>query len=351
MPRATGARQLFTRRAAAAGRVANGPRRAGSGEAAFVKEKILCVDDESSALEGYQRILHRQFEVSTAVSGAQGLAILQKRGPFAVVISDMRMPGMNGAEFLAQVREKAPGTVRMLLTGYSDMKAAMDAVNRGRILQFLTKPCERDVLIEAINTGVAQYRSQMAERELVKNAEKMGRSKSDWETVDFNQWEQFQSSAGLPGPAQAKAHLMPLVGTDAQCYVALLRLTVLRTVEERYGEKAAGDYLGTVAQLLTQALGPDDQLFHWSRDVLMAVLRRHISPAAVRMEMERLIAEAREYTIEVSGRRMMIACLIAFELQPAAPFPEFSDLLAAFDAGLAGGVRRERPGDKGAAHG
>ena len=103
-----------------------------------MKEKILCVDDESSALEGYQRILHGQFEVSTAVSGAQGLAILQKWGPFAVVISDMRMPGMNGAEFLALVRERAPETVRMLLTGYSDMNAAIDAVNRGRILQFLT---------------------------------------------------------------------------------------------------------------------------------------------------------------------------------------------------------------------
>jgi len=105
-----------------------------------------------------------------------------------VVISDMRMPGMNGAEFLAQVRERAPETVRMLLTGYSDMKAAIDAVNKGRILQFLTKPCERDVLIAAINTGVAQYRSQTAEREMVKNAEKMGRSKSDWEAVDFDRW-------------------------------------------------------------------------------------------------------------------------------------------------------------------
>jgi len=174
-----------------------------------VKEKILCVDDEASALEGYQRILHRQFEVTTAVSGAQGLAILQKWGPFAVVISDMRMPGMNGAEFLAQVRERAPETVRMLLTGYSDMKAAIDAVNKGRILQFLTKPCERDVLIAAINTGVAQYRSQTAEREMVKNAEKMGRSKSDWEAVDFDRWEHFESSAGLPGPAQARAHLLP----------------------------------------------------------------------------------------------------------------------------------------------
>jgi FixJ family two-component response regulator/GGDEF domain-containing protein len=256
-----------------------GDARLGEGRIA-VKEKVLCVDDESSALEGYQRILHRQFEVSTAVSGAQGLAILERRGPFAVVISDMRMPGMNGAEFLSQVREKAPESVRMLLTGYSDMKAAMDAVNRGRIFQFLSKPCERDVLVGAISAGVEQYRSQLAEKELVKNAQEVGRSRSEWGAVDFSQWENFESPAGLPGPSEAKAHLQPLVGVEGQCYVALLKLTVLKTVEERYGENAAGDYLGIVAQLLMKTLRPDDQLFHWSRDVLMAVMRRHISPAA-----------------------------------------------------------------------
>ena len=316
-----------------------------------MKEKILCVDDESSALEGYQRILHRQFEVTTAVSGTQGLAIVERRGPFAVVISDMRMPGMNGAEFLTQVREKAPGSVRMLLTGYSDMKAAMDAVNKGGIFQFLSKPCERDVLVAAIGAGVEQYRSQLAEKELVKNAQVVGRSRSEWGAVDFSQWEHFESPAGLAGPSQAKAHLQDRVGMDAQCYVALLKLTVLKTVEERYGEKAAGDYLGSVAQLLMKALRPDDQLFHWSRDVLMAVLRRHISPAAVRMEMERLIADAREYIVEIEGRRMMISCLITFELQAAAQFAGFSDLLAAFDVGLSGGLGRNYPAGGERAHG
>jgi PleD family two-component response regulator len=301
-----------------------------------VKEKILCVDDESSALEGYQRILHRQFDVSTAVSASQALGILERRGPFAVVISDMRMPGMNGADLLAQVREKAPQSVRMLLTGYSDMKAAMDAVNKGRIFQFLSKPCERDVLVAAISAGVLQYRSQLADSELLRNAQDIGRSRSECAAVDFSQWEHFESPAGLPGPSEARACLQPLVGADAPCYVALLKLTVLKTVEERYGEKTAGEYLGMVAQLLVKALRPEDRLFHWGRDVLMAVLRRHISPAAVRMEIERLIAQARDYTIEISGRRMMISCLIAYNLLPASQYPDFSDLLAACDPKIIG---------------
>lgn len=84
--------------------------------------KILFVDDDVLILEGYRRMLHQEFSVSTAIGGQQALALLRASGPFAVVISDMRMPGMNGAEFLANVREKAPDTVRMLLSPLQDSR-------------------------------------------------------------------------------------------------------------------------------------------------------------------------------------------------------------------------------------
>jgi response regulator RpfG family c-di-GMP phosphodiesterase len=132
-------------------------------------DRILFVDDESLILDGYKRILHREFEVDTAVGGEQGLASIRDRGPYSVVISDMRMPGMNGAQFLAQVRQRTPDTVRMLLTGYTDLDAAMLAVNEGNIFRFLTKPCDKDVLTNAINAGLAQYRLVTAERELLEN--------------------------------------------------------------------------------------------------------------------------------------------------------------------------------------
>ena len=131
--------------------------------------KVLFVDDESSILDGYKRMLHREFEVDTAVGGLQGLTLIRDRGPFSVVISDMRMPGMNGAQFLAQVRQSAPDTVRMLLTGYTDIDAAMDAVNRGNIFRFLAKPCEKETMIEAINAGIYQYRLVMVEKELLED--------------------------------------------------------------------------------------------------------------------------------------------------------------------------------------
>ena len=131
--------------------------------------KILFVDDEPAVLDGYKRMLHREFAVDTATGGEQGLDTIREQGPYSVVISDMRMPGMNGAQFLAQVRQTAPDTIRMLLTGYTDWNAAMDAVNEGNIFRFLTKPCEKEVLGKALTTGLLQYRLVTAEKELLEN--------------------------------------------------------------------------------------------------------------------------------------------------------------------------------------
>jgi CheY-like chemotaxis protein len=132
-------------------------------------DKILFVDDEPAVLDGYKRMLHREFEVNTAIGGEQGLAAIHDHGPYSVIISDMRMPGMNGAEFLAKVRQTTPDTVRMLLTGHTDLNAAIEAVNEGNIFRFLTKPCEKEVLGKAITTGLVQYRLVTAEKELLEN--------------------------------------------------------------------------------------------------------------------------------------------------------------------------------------
>ena len=81
-------------------------------------KRILFVDDEINILEGYRRQLKKLFEIEIAQSGEQGLETLARSGPYAVIVSDFRMPGMNGIEFLARVREEAPDTVRMMLTGF-----------------------------------------------------------------------------------------------------------------------------------------------------------------------------------------------------------------------------------------
>ena len=131
--------------------------------------RVLCVDDEPNVLEGLERTLFEHFEVSTASSGARGLEAIASDGPFAVVVSDMRMPEMNGAAFLARVRQAAPDTVRVLLTGQADVNSAIAAVNEGNIFRFLCKPCPHDVLIRTLEGAVEQYRLITAERDLFEN--------------------------------------------------------------------------------------------------------------------------------------------------------------------------------------
>ena len=129
--------------------------------------KILFVDDEPSVMDGYLRMLHGEFAMETAVGGEEGLTAISTYGPYAVVISDMRMPKMSGAQFLAEVRRNAPETVRMMLTGFADIETAMDAVNEGNIFRFLTKPCGKPALAGAIRAGLAQHRLITAERVLL----------------------------------------------------------------------------------------------------------------------------------------------------------------------------------------
>lgn len=130
-------------------------------------DKILLVDDEPNVLLGYQRLLHGEFQSDTAVGATAGLMAIQNKGPFAVVLSDMRMPEMDGIQFLTRVKAIAPDTVRMMLTGYADVQTALSAVNEGNIFRFLTKPSSKEVLTNALRAGLAQHQLVTSEKELL----------------------------------------------------------------------------------------------------------------------------------------------------------------------------------------
>jgi response regulator RpfG family c-di-GMP phosphodiesterase len=130
-------------------------------------DRILFVDDEANVLAGYQRQLRQQFTVETALGGQPGLELVTQHGPYAVVVADMRMPKMDGIQFLSEVRQVAPNTVRMILTGQADLLSAIDAVNSGQIFRFLTKPCPPETLNQALRAGLGQYRLILAERDIL----------------------------------------------------------------------------------------------------------------------------------------------------------------------------------------
>jgi response regulator RpfG family c-di-GMP phosphodiesterase len=130
-------------------------------------ENILLVDDDQNLLAACERNFHRKFQLHTATGAEAGLQKITASGPFAMVISDRQMPGMDGIQFLALVRERAPDTVRVMLTGNADLEGAIKVVNEGNIFRFLTKPCPLEVLGKVMEDGLAQYRLVTSEKELL----------------------------------------------------------------------------------------------------------------------------------------------------------------------------------------
>lgn len=126
-----------------------------------MERTLLLVDDEENILRALQRTLRRDgYTILHATSGAEGLEILAQH-PVGVIISDQRMPGMTGVEFLNQVKALYPKTVRIALSGYTDLESITDAINRGAIYKFLTKPWEDDLLRQNISEAFAKF--EMAE--------------------------------------------------------------------------------------------------------------------------------------------------------------------------------------------
>jgi DNA-binding NtrC family response regulator len=120
------------------------------------RHPILVVDDEPDILFSLQALLRRDFEVHTAESGAQALEVLHRQAVH-VIMSDQRMPAMTGVELLTRARSDCPEAIRIIFTGYADLKAVIDAVNRGEIFRYLTKPWDPEQLIALLHEACAHY--------------------------------------------------------------------------------------------------------------------------------------------------------------------------------------------------
>lgn len=130
-------------------------------------EKILLVDDDQSVLDAITRQLRKRFSIDVALSAQQALEMMRVSGPYAVIVSDMRMPGMDGVQLLTIVKDTYPETIRLMLTGNADQETATEAVNKGQIFRFLNKPCSTATLATSIALALRQFRLVTAEKELL----------------------------------------------------------------------------------------------------------------------------------------------------------------------------------------
>jgi len=132
-----------------------------------MNERILLVDDETKVLQGYERNLGLDYDIATEPDPERALERVAAEGPFAAILSDYKMPRMDGVAFLSRAREIAPDTARLMLTGYADLEKAMKAVNEGAVFRFLSKPCPLPELKRSLDDALRQHQLVTAERELL----------------------------------------------------------------------------------------------------------------------------------------------------------------------------------------
>ncbi len=123
------------------------------------KGSVLCVDDEPNILRSLHWMLHKDFDVMTAPDGLTALEMIRKHD-FDVIVSDQRMPGMIGSEFLREACKLAPRAMRILLTGYSDMQAILRSINEGEVFRFVNKPWSNEELTSTVAEAAAIARTQ-----------------------------------------------------------------------------------------------------------------------------------------------------------------------------------------------
>ncbi|GMU23551.1 MAG: hypothetical protein AMXMBFR13_36290 [Phycisphaerae bacterium] len=148
-----------------------------------ISRKILFVDDEALLLDGIRRQLRKRYDLTTATGPEEGLRQVRESGPFAVVVSDYRMPGQNGAQFLGAVHELAPQSVLVMLTGQAELDVAVQALHQGHIFRFLNKPCETPLLESTLNECLEQYRLVVTEQLL---RDELNRANAELSELNLN---------------------------------------------------------------------------------------------------------------------------------------------------------------------
>ncbi|MFN3529050.1 MAG: response regulator [Bacteroidia bacterium] len=132
------------------------------------KINVLYVDDEVNNLHAFKAAFRRDFNVFTAESAMEGRKLLD-REKIEVIITDQRMPEMTGVEFLETVIPMYPDPIRILLTGYTDIQAVIDAINKGQVYHYMTKPWDEDQLRNIINKAFEVFSLRAENKELVRS--------------------------------------------------------------------------------------------------------------------------------------------------------------------------------------
>jgi len=263
---------------------------------------VLFVDDDIMLLKSFKRTLPSQFRVVTADSPEKGLQILKEQGPFSVIVSDMKMPGMSGIEMLSQSKEISPDTIRILLTGFADQQTAIDGVNKGDLFRFLTKPCDVETLNQILRSAVRQYQLIVSEKELLEQT--------------------------LFGTVRVLSQILTLINPTAQGCASRLKRYVRHITKELQLEEDG--WLYEIAAMLSQ-LGcltiPPEVLIKYTNGGTLSDSERAM--------VEQHPAVAAKFLMHIPRLEEVIE-MISNQGKPYAQFPEYSSL-GSYNRGYLGG--------------
>lgn len=190
--------------------------------------RILCVDDEKNVLRAIERLfMDHSYEILQAGSGDEGLEIMSRVCPVQIVMSDYRMPGINGVDFLKEVCRRWPDTVRIVLSGYADMTAVIAAINEGQIYKFIPKPWNDDELKVAVANAVEKYFLQKKNTELAEMLRKVNSEllslNDNLEKIVQEKTSELMFQVGMLTYAQTMLDSLPVavVGVDAYGVIVL----------------------------------------------------------------------------------------------------------------------------------
>lgn len=220
------------------------------GEPIQKRYKILIVDDERDNLEGFLRVFGDSFNLVAANSGREALEVLKNNGSIGVVVTDQRMEGMTGVDLLEAIKSMYPEVVRVLITGYSDIKVTVDAINKGDVYRYIQKPVEKKSTIEILSDSLARHTETLHIRQSIENTKKMIQQRflQIYESV----------AAGI-------AHHINNGLTPAKTFVSLMDQKVKALKEGKYDESF---FEGFLRQVIADLKRVENlvQMFLWVRN-------------------------------------------------------------------------------------
>lgn len=313
-----------------------------------MERTLLLVDDEEDITAALSRLLRGDgYKILRAHSAQEGLALLEQHA-VGVIVSDQRMPGMTGVEFLSRVRERYPKTIRMVLSGHADLDSVTDAINRGAVYKFLNKPWENDTLRASVQEAFRHYELVQEEERLAgeiriakEQLEQLNLELADLVRHKESQIKRianYDELTGLPNRALFYARLERLLQQaqrdDRMAAVLLLNLDRFKQVNDSFGHPVGDQLLQSVALKLEQQLRVGDTLARMGGDEFAFVLcNMRVAHDAGDLA-QRILDSFAQKALVIGDNEIFIAASIGISIYPP-DGPDTTTLVKNADAALA----------------